>query len=163
MVVELFPNSVSFRVVTTIDVEQESDVPVGFSGRVRVVVGDVVESIAWYDRGVMEDPSSRTPAYVRLRQDGHHKQERHYRLGRLHDPEPGIPAVRGFFADGTIRYEEHYRYGRRHDSDGRPAIMKWRADGSVRSQRRYYEGFRVDGAFDVDVDEAVRANVSAMA
>ncbi len=145
-VVELLPNSLSFRVVTTLDVESETQIPRGFSGRVRLSVDGVVESIAWYDRGVLEDPSPRTPAYVRVRRDGRTKQERHYRLGRLHDPEPGRPAVRGFFANGSRRYEEHYRYGRRHDSNGSPAIVKWREDGSLRSTRNYFEGQRVDGA-----------------
>jgi hypothetical protein len=143
--VELLPNAVSFRVVTTIDVETDEQIPTGFTGRVRLSVGGRMESIAWYDRGVLEDPSLRTPAYVRVRRDGRIKQERHYRLGRLHDPEPGRPAVRGYFANGSLRYEEHYRYGRRHDSNGTPAIVKWREDGSVRGVRRYFEGHRVDG------------------
>lgn len=141
---ELLPNSLSFRVVTTLDVESEAEIPEGFTGRVRMSDRGVVTSIAWYERGVMEDPSLRTPAYVRLRADGQVKQERHYRLGRLHDPEPGQPAVRGFFANGNIRYEEHYRYGRRHDSNGVPAIVKWREDGTRRSVRHYFEGQRVD-------------------
>lgn len=135
---DLFPNSVSFRVVNTIDVRDESEVPADYTGRVRHVEGDRVVAISWYLRGRLDNPSRRTPAHVRLRHDGQVKQERHYRSGRLHDPEPGKPAVRGYFADGSRRYEEHYRYGRRQDDRfGSAAITKWRKDGSVRSVVRY--------------------------
>lgn len=141
---EILPNTLSFRMVVTIDVESESEIPDGFSGRARRWIGDALDYSAWYHRGKLEDPAPRTPAYVRYRHDGQAKQERYYRLGRLHDPAPDRPAVRGFFANGAIKYEERYRYGRRHDANGRPAIVKWRLDGSVRAERHYVEGQRFE-------------------
>ncbi len=144
--VDLFPNTLSFRVVTTLDVDSESQIPTRFTGRVRKLNHGVVECITWLDKGVMEDPSPRTPAYVLYRRSGEAKQECHYRLGRLHDPEPGKPAVRGYFADGTPRYVEHYRYGRRHDARESPAILRRRLDGTVRSVVHYHDGVRVGAA-----------------
>jgi hypothetical protein len=144
--VELLPNTLSFRMVVTLDVESESEIPDWFTGRVRKLTDGELEYVAWFDRGRMDDPGPRTPAYVRYRLNGEAKQERHYRLGRLHDPSPAQPAVRGYFANGAVRYEEHYRYGRRHDSNGRAAITKWRLDGTVRARWHYYEGLRIDPA-----------------
>jgi antitoxin component YwqK of YwqJK toxin-antitoxin module len=134
----------SFRIVITIDIESETEIPTNFSGRVRKSTNGVLDYTAWYHNGKMEDPSSTSPAYVRYRRSGEAKQERHYRLGRLHDPSPEFPAVRGYFANGAVKYEERYRYGRRHDSRGTPALIKWRLDGTVRSQRHYWEGLQVD-------------------
>lgn len=138
-----FPNSMSFRMVSTITVTEPERVPVEFSGRARIQRGSVAECVLWFDRGLLDDPSIDVPAFTRFRPDGSIKQLRHYRLGRLHDPEPGVPAVRGFFADGQTKYEEHFRYGWRHDALGRPAIRKWRADGTLRSTRHYVDDLRV--------------------
>jgi hypothetical protein len=142
--VDILPNSMSFRFVTTLSVEDDDDIPADFTGRVRKSTNGVLEYVAWFNRGELEDPGPRTPAYSRYRPDGAVKQVRHYRLGRLHDPAPGFPAVRGFYANGSRRYEEHFRYGRRHDVRGRPAIVKWRLDGSVRVELHYYEGLRIE-------------------
>jgi hypothetical protein len=144
--VEILPYALSFRMVVTIDVDSESEIPDGFSGRVRKWIDGGLDYSAWYYRGKLDDPAPRTPAYTRHRRTGQPKQERHYRLGRLHDPDHDRPAVRGFFANGAVKYEERYRYGRRHDARGRPAIVKWRLDGSVRSVRHYVEGQRFDPA-----------------
>ncbi len=141
---DLLPNSMSFRFVTTINVDADDQIPVAFTGRVRKSTGGVLEYVAWFDRGELEDPDPGTPAYSRYRPSGEVKQVRHYRLGRLHDPVPGQPAVRGFYANGARRYEERYRYGRRHDHLGRPAIVKWRLDGSLRTELHYYEGLRIE-------------------
>jgi antitoxin component YwqK of YwqJK toxin-antitoxin module len=134
----------TFRMVVTIDVESESEIPDDFSGRVRKLTNGTLDYTAWYSKGEMEDPAPTTPAYVRYRPSGEAKQERHYRLGRLHDPSADQPAVRGYFANGALKYEERYRYGRRHDHRGTPAIIKWRLDGTVRTQRHYWEGLHVD-------------------
>ena len=144
MVVELLPNSMSFRFVTTITVVSEDEIPDGFSGRVRTSPNGVLESITWLSLGVPDDPDPRVPAYTRYRPTGEVKQVRHYRMGRLHDPARGMPAVQGFFAGGSRRYEEYFRYGRRHDYRGKPAITKWRLDGTVRAKWHYYEGLRVE-------------------
>lgn len=136
--VELLPNALSFRIIATIDLTEEAQVPIGFTGRVRFGEAGHPTAVGWYARGVLDDPARSVPAYVRLRTDGRIKQARHYRNGRLHDPAPGHAAVMGYFADGSRRYAEHYHHGRRQDgADGTPAITKWRADGSVRSIRRY--------------------------
>ena len=135
---ELFPNSLSFRVVTTLELEAETPVPAGFTGRARFVDRDDLVAVGWYVHGELHDPARDVPAYVRLRPNGRIKQARYYRNGRLHDPATGSPAVIGYFADGNKRYEEHYVHGHRQDAPtGAPAIVKWRHDGSVRSVRRY--------------------------
>lgn len=141
---DLLPNSMSFRFVTTLNVESDDEIPRCFTGRVRKSVDGVLEHVAWYDRGELEDPGGQMPAYSRFRPSGQLKQIRHYRLGRLHDPSQGVPAVKGFFANGTHRYEEHYRYGRRHDYQGTAAIIKWRCDGTLRTELHYYEGLRIE-------------------
>jgi len=138
------PNSLSFRMVSTISVADPADVPAGYTGRVRVERAQVLEGVLWLDNGQLDDPASDIPALTRFRSTGAVKQVRHYRLGRLHDPEPGIAAVRGFFADGSLKYEEHFRYGWRHDAGDVPAIRKWRADGSLRTARHYLDDLRVD-------------------
>lgn len=137
------PNSLSFRLINTVDVQSEQEVPPGFSGRVQVSDGDGIHTVMWVEVGTLEDPAPDVPAYTRYRPTGEVKQERHYRMGRLHDPEPGLPAVRGYFAGGQLRYAEHFRYGWRHDHDGVPAIRKWRADGSLRTVRHYLDDQRV--------------------
>lgn len=142
--VDLLPNSMSFRFVTTINLGPEDDIPAGFTGRARLSIRGVLDSVSWYNAGILEDPDWRVPAITRYRANGAVKQTRHYRLGRLHDPAPGRPAVCGFFANGGRRYEEHFRYGRRHDHRGRAAIIKWRSDGSVRAELHYYEGLRIE-------------------
>lgn len=140
----LLPNSLSFRMVTTITVADPVEIPDGYTGRVRLEHRLWLDSLLWFDSGQLDDPAADVPAVTRYRSTGAVKQERHYRLGRLHDPEPGVPAVRGYFADGGIKYEEHFRYGWRHDAGDRPAIRKWRADGTVRTVRHYLDDLRVD-------------------
>jgi hypothetical protein len=142
--VDLLPNSMSFRFVSTIETRSVDAVPPGFTGRVRVVTGGRLECVVWFSGGDMDNPEPRTPAFVRYRQNGKPKQVRHYRMGRLHDPALGHPAVEGYFADGSIKYREHFRYGRRHDCGASPAITKWRNDGGVRVQHHYYEGLRIE-------------------
>lgn len=140
----LLPNSLSFRMVTTITVADPAGVPDDFTGRVRVESDGGLDSVLWFERGQLDDPAADVPAFTRYRSTGVVKQVRHYRFGRLHDPEPGVPAVRGFFADGGLKYAEHFRYGWRHDAGDVPAIRKWRADGTLRTSRRYMDDLRVD-------------------
>lgn len=147
----LLPNSLSFRMVSTITVSSPDEVPESYSGRVRVERDGTVDSVLWFDRGQLDDPAADVPAMTRVRADGTVKQVRHYRLGRLHDPEPGVPAVRGFFAGGGVKYEEHFRYGWRHDAGTQPAIRKWREDGTVRAVRHYVDDLRVDRPADRSV------------
>lgn len=130
--------------VTTISVDDEREIPPGFTGRVQVQGEHGLDSVLWLDRGQLDDPAGDVPALTRYRSNGVVKQERHYRLGRLHDPGPGVAAVRGYFADGALKYEEHFRYGWRNDVDERPAIRKWRADGTLRSVRHYVDNRRVE-------------------
>ncbi len=135
---EILPSALSFRIITSVDVADECEIPTLFNGRVRFVEDGRIVAIGWYTDGLLHDPARKVPAYVRLRADGQVKQSRRYHRGRLHDPSKIEPAVRGFFADGSDRYAEHYHFGRRQDSSsGAPAITKWRQDGSVRSVRRY--------------------------
>jgi len=138
-----FPNSLSFRLIATVDVHSERDIPRSFTGRVQVFGDEGVDTVIWLDRGSLDDPAPEVPAFTKYRAGGMVKQERHYRLGRLHDPIPGHPAVRGFFSDGSLRYAEHFRYGWRQDHGKTPAIRKWRADGSLRTERHYIDDQRV--------------------
>ena len=141
---DLLPNSMSFRFVSTLELRDGAAVPRGFTGRVRRSKVGRINSVEWFSRGELDDPEPRTPAYARFRGDGSTKQIRHYRQGRLHNPVPSEPAVVGYFANGLVKYREHFRYGRRHDSGEQPAITKWRNDGSVRTTHHYYEGMRIE-------------------
>lgn len=139
--VDLLPNSLSFRVITTIDVTAEDEIPDGFTGRVRLRYDGALVYVAWYTDGLLDNPTRRMPAYTRYRPNGRVKYEMHYRRGLLDDPGDGQPAVRGYFANGRIHYEERFRDGRRHDGPGGiAAIRKWRPDGSLRRALHSYYG-----------------------
>ncbi len=133
--VDLLPNSLSFRVITTIDVDDESEIPECFTGRVRFRLDGSLLYVAWLNEGLLDNPTRRMPAYTRYRPNGRVKYEMHYRAGLLQDPGDDQPAVRGYFANGRVHYEERYRDGRRHDgAGGIAAIRKWRPDGSLRRE-----------------------------
>ena len=141
---DLLPNALSFRVVTTIDVDDDDQIPRGFTGRVRRSFPNGQRTVAWLRDGVLDDPTHSHPAFRVLRPGGSVKYEMHYREGVLHDPGPRVPAVRGFFANGELHYEERYQGGRRHDGPkGEAALRKWRADGTLRHELRYVNGARV--------------------
>lgn len=142
--VDRLPNSMSFRKVITVNVDDESAVPNGFTGRVKIGDATSPSAVHWYEHGELHDPSHDVPAVTSYRTTGRVKQVRHYHHGRLHDPAPGVPAVRGFFVDGSVKYAEHYRYGWRSDVGDTPAIRKWRADGSLRTVRHYRDNVRID-------------------
>lgn len=143
--IDLIPNSMSFRVITTIEVTDVSEIPVGFGGRVKHLEDGVVLYVAWYQEGQMHNPGKHHPAYRRFRSDGRVKYEMFYTHGLLHDPSDQIPAVRGFYADGKVHYEERYFGGKRHDArDGAAAIRKWRNDGALRHEIHYLHGRRVN-------------------
>jgi hypothetical protein len=141
--VELLPNSMSFRVVVTLDDVADDEIPAGFTGRVRRSYASDQRTVAWYTDGLLSDPARGFPAYRVHRASGQVKYEMHYRDGLLEDPDPRTPAVRGWFACGTVHYEERYRAGRRNDGDrGEAAVRKWRADGSLRHELHYRDGVR---------------------
>jgi len=145
--VDLLPNSLSFRIVTTLDLDGDADVPSGFTGRARRGYADGTRAVAWYVDGLLDDPSRTVPAYRRYRCGGELKFEMWYRAGLLQDPSTGAPAVRGFYADGTVHYEERFTRGRRHDGPGgAPALRKWRADGTLRHELHYRDGVRLSRA-----------------
>ena len=140
---ELLPNSMSFRVIATIDVDDESQIPADFTGRVRRTFPSLQRYVAWYSGGHLDDPTKGYPAYRVHRADGQVKYEMHYHGGVLQDPDASTPAVRGYFASGAIHYEERYRQGRRHDGPrGEAAVRKWRANGTVRHELHYLDGVR---------------------
>lgn len=142
--IDLMPNSMTFKVVVTIDVSDETSIPSDFTGRVRRHEGDRVAYVAWYVGGVLHNPGRNHPAYRRFRPDGRLKYELFYRNGVLEDPGARSPAVRGYYADGTLHYEERYRDGKRNDArDGTAAIRKWRNDGTLRHELHYVDGARV--------------------
>lgn len=141
--VDLVPNSLTFRVINTLEVDDEAGIPEGYTGRVRRYLEGTLVYVAWYRDGLLQNPGRSNPAYRRLRSDGKVKYELFYSRGVLDDPVGGGPAVRGFYADGSLHYEEHYRDGKRHDAEnGLPAIRKWRHDGSIRHELHYNEGRR---------------------
>lgn len=141
-IIDLVPNSMSFRVVSTIDLHDDGEVPADFTGRVRHWTAGTLVYLAWYQHGLLHDPGRSHPAYRRFRPTGELKYERWYQRGRLHDPSNGA-AVRGYFVGGAPHYEERYRDGHRHDADdGTPAVVKWRLDGTVRHRLHYRFGIR---------------------
>lgn len=142
--IDIIPNSMSFRIVSTLDVPDGTDTPEGFSGRVRRYRDSYLVSIGWYQDGVLHNPGRQHPAFRHFRRTGHVKYELWCSHGELQDPAYDAPAVRGFYADGAAHYEERWTIGRRQDGpDGSPAIRKWRADGTLRHERRYRAGSRV--------------------
>jgi len=142
--IDLIPNSMSFRVVTTLDIHEEGEIPVGFTGRVKHHEQGTITSVAWYADGQLHNPGKHHPAYRRFRPDGRLKYEMFYVHGLLHDPSDHVPAVRGYYADGAVHYEERYFGGKRNDAkDGSAAIRKWRHDGSMRHELHYVHGRRV--------------------
>jgi hypothetical protein len=144
--VELLPNSMSFRVISTLDVDDENEIPPDFTGRVRRSFNGAESYVAWFTDGRLDNPGRSHPAYRRYRSDGQVKYEMFYERGQLQDPSDREPAVRGYFANGRLHYEEHYRDGRRCDAvNGSPAVSKWRSDGTLRHQLRYRKGKRVTG------------------
>jgi antitoxin component YwqK of YwqJK toxin-antitoxin module len=157
--IDLIPNSLTFRIVTTIDIADEAEMPAGFTGRVRRSAGDHIAYVAWYQDGLLHNPSRTHPAYRRFRPDGALKFEMFYTEGELHDPSSGVPAVRGYYADGTLHYSEHWKHGKRHDgSDGSPALSKYRADGTLRHQFRYRNGVRMPTAVTAETQSTSRAS-----
>ena len=142
--IDLVPNSLSFRVITTIEVDDEKEIPTGFTGRVRRRVNGKWVYVAWYTDGQLQNPSRTHPAYRRFRPDGKVKYDLFYTCGQLQDPAPRLAAVRGFYANGRVHYEERYRAGQRNDgADGSAAIRKWRLDGTLRHELHYLNGHRV--------------------
>jgi antitoxin component YwqK of YwqJK toxin-antitoxin module len=141
--IDLVPNSLTFRVINTIDIEDESAVAAGYSGRVRRYLDGALVYVAWYRDGLLHNPGRSNPAYRRFRPDGKVKYELFYVRGELDDPADDGPAVRGYYADGKVHYQEHYRAGKRNDAaDGTAAIRKWRHDGSLRHELHYTNGRR---------------------
>jgi antitoxin component YwqK of YwqJK toxin-antitoxin module len=142
--IDLIPNSMSFRVVTTIDVREGDEIPVGFTGRVKHHEDDHIVAVSWYADGQLHNPGKHHPAFRRFRHDGRLKYEMFYTHGLLHDPSDHVPAVRGYYADGAVHYEERYWGGKRQDAkDGTAAIRKWRSDGSMRHELHYVAGRRM--------------------
>jgi antitoxin component YwqK of YwqJK toxin-antitoxin module len=143
--IDLIPNSMSFRVVTTIDVHDGDEIPVGFTGRIKHHDEDnSVVAVSWYADGQLHNPGKHHPAFRRFRHDGRLKYEMFYTHGLLHDPSDHLPAVRGYYADGKVHYEERYFGGKRNDGkDGAAAIRKWRSDGTLRHELHYQQGRRV--------------------
>lgn len=140
---ELLPNSMSFRVITTIDVTAETEIPADFTGRVRRSFDSEQRYVAWYANGYLDDPTRSHPAYRVHRANGRVKYEMHYRAGVLDDPDQRTPAVRGYYASGGMHYEERYTHGRRNDGpNGEAAVRKWRADGTLRHEIHYRNGLR---------------------
>lgn len=141
---ELLPNSMSFRVINTIDIADETDIPPEFTGRVRRSFDSAQRYVAWYSEGRLDDPSRGYPAFRVHRANGNVKYEMHYRSGVLDDPDPRTPAVQGFYSAGGVHYEERYRGGRRSDGPkGEAAVRKWRADGTLRHELHYRNGIRI--------------------
>ena len=61
--IDLIPNSMTFRVINTIDIEDEAEIPVGFTGRVRRHANDSISYVAWYREGQLHNPGRYHPAY----------------------------------------------------------------------------------------------------
>ena len=142
--IDLVPNSMSFRVISTLDITDEAEIPTSFTGRVRFHEKSAITYVAWYKDGELHNPGRNHAAYRRFRGDGKLKYELFYTHGLLHDPGVSTPAVRGYFVDGRVHYEERYWAGKRRDAkDGTAAIRKWRQDGTLRHELHYRDGRRL--------------------
>ena len=91
--IDRIPNSMSFRVIPTIDVDDEKEIPTGFTGRVRRRVNGKWVYVAWYADGQLQNPSRTHPAYRRFRPDGKAKYDLFYTRGQLQDPARQPEAV----------------------------------------------------------------------
>lgn len=142
--IDLIPNAMSFRIVTTIEVDDEAQIPANFTGRVRRSAGGSLVYVGWFHDGLLHNPGRLHPAYRRLRANGNIKYDLHYSHGKLQDPAATLPAVRGYYAGGALHYEERYTAGLRCDgADGTAALIKWREDGTLRHELRYRNGQRI--------------------
>lgn len=140
---ELLPNSMSFRVIATLDITDDAEIPSDFTGRIRRSFASAQRYVAWYTSGRLDDPARGHPAYRVHRADGQVKYEMHYTDGVLHDPDARTPAVRGYYSGGELHYEERYHGGRRNDGPGgEAAVRKWRANGTIRHELHYRDGVR---------------------
>ena len=77
----------SFRVISTLDVDDESEIPVDFSGRVRRSFNGAESYVAWFTEGVLDNPGRNHPAYRRFRADGQVKYEMYYEQGQAAGPD----------------------------------------------------------------------------
>lgn len=68
--IDLVPNSMSFRVITTLDIRDEAEIPSNFTGRVRYHEKNAITYVAWYKDGELHNPGRNYPAYRRFRGDG---------------------------------------------------------------------------------------------
>ena len=142
-VIDLIPNSMTFRIVSTLDLEDGEDTPPEFTGRVRRHSTGRPVSVAWYHCGLLQNPGRHHPAFRSFRAAGQVKCEMYYTVGSLQDPNASTAAVRGYYASGDLHYEERWFRGLRQDGiDGAAAIRKWRADGSLRHELHYDRGAR---------------------
>src|SRR3954452_2558470 len=140
---ELLPNSMSFRVISTLDVLDESEIPPDFTGRVRRSFESGGSYVAWFTDGVLDNPDRNHPAYRRFRNDGQVKYEMFYERGQLQDPTDRDAAVRGYSASARLHYEEHYRDGKPFDAgNASRSVSKWRPDATLGPQLRYRNGRR---------------------
>ena len=142
-IIDLMPAAQTFRLVATLDMPDGTDVPIGFSGRVRFYDNHQIVAVAWYEDGRLHNPGHSHPAFRRYRSSGEVKFEMYYEYGVLTDPSPTIPAVSGYYADGATHYVERYTQGLRSDTEGGAAVSKWRQDGTLRHELHYLNGVRV--------------------
>ena len=56
--IDLVPNSMSFRVINTLDIHDESEIPAGFTGRVRRHANGSISYVAWYRDGQLHNPGA---------------------------------------------------------------------------------------------------------
>jgi hypothetical protein len=142
--IDLMPVSQTFRLVATLDLPDGTEVPMGFSGRVRFFEKDVIIAVAWYEDGRLHNPGHHHPAFRRYRQSSVVKFEMFYEYGVLTDPSATTPAVTGYYADGATHYVERYTNGQRSDTTAGAAVQKWRQDGTLRHELHYIRGVRVN-------------------
>ena len=86
--IDLVPNSLSFRVINTIDIEDEAEIPQNFTGRVRRHANGSISYVGWYRDGQLHNPGRHHPAYRRFRPDGKLKYELFYTCLLYTSPSP---------------------------------------------------------------------------
>ena len=71
----------TFRVISTIDVTDEGQIPADFTGRVRRHFNGHESYVAWFTSGHLHNPGRTHPAYRRFRAEGQVKYEMYYDMG----------------------------------------------------------------------------------
>ena len=136
----------SFRVISTLDVDDESEIPADFTGHVRRSFNGAESYVAWFTEGVLDNPGRNHPAYRRFRADGQVKYEMYYDTGELQDPSDRdaggsrLLRQRTVALRGALSRRQAQRRGQR-----QPGSLEVAGGRHAATPLRYRNGKRVTG------------------